>query len=87
MCTQWEDALPEEDLLKAEKYARETDLALCLGTSLRIAPACNIPSLTKKSGGKMCIVNNTCYETVVIVLSYVDVGERCINYLLMLSSS
>ncbi|QDZ23770.1 Sir2-like protein [Chloropicon primus] len=54
----WDDALPEDDLAKAEEYARsKTDVALCLGTSLRIAPACQIPVLTKKCGGKLVIVN------------------------------
>ena len=54
----WDDQLPEEDLLRAEAFARdETDVALCIGTSLRIAPACQIPLLTKKAGGKLVIVN------------------------------
>ncbi len=53
----WDDALPEDDLIKSERNARESDVALCLGTSLRIAPACNIPPLTKKHGGKLVIIN------------------------------
>jgi len=42
----WEDALPEKDLLLAELHSREADLAICLGTSLQITPACNIPLKT-----------------------------------------
>jgi mono-ADP-ribosyltransferase sirtuin 6 len=34
----------------AEQHAREADLALCLGTSLQITPACNLPLLTVKAG-------------------------------------
>ncbi|XP_022096225.1 NAD-dependent protein deacetylase sirtuin-6-like isoform X2 [Acanthaster planci] len=53
----WEDALPEDDLDRAEKQSRQADLALCLGTSLQIVPSGNLPLLTKKAGGKIVIVN------------------------------
>ena len=42
----WDDALPEQHLLQAELHSREADLAICLGTSLQITPACNIPLKT-----------------------------------------
>lgn len=37
--------------LGAERHARGADLSLCLGTSLQITPACNLPLLTVKAGG------------------------------------
>lgn len=46
----WEDALPEDELTASEKAAAEADLAICLGTSLQITPACNIPLMTVKAG-------------------------------------
>ena len=46
----WEDALPEDELQASEKAAAEADLAICLGTSLQITPACNIPLKTVKAG-------------------------------------
>ncbi|XP_038079094.1 NAD-dependent protein deacetylase sirtuin-6-like [Patiria miniata] len=53
----WEDALPDDDLERAEKHSRQADLALCLGTSLQIVPSGNLPLITKKAGGKLVIVN------------------------------
>ena len=46
----WEDALPEDELVASETAAAEADLAICLGTSLQITPACNIPLKTVKAG-------------------------------------
>ena len=39
----WEDALPEDELEASERHSKEADLAICLGTSLQITPACNLP--------------------------------------------
>ena len=36
---------------------RRADLCICLGTSLQIFPCANLPLLTKKSGGRIAIVN------------------------------
>jgi len=36
---------------------RHADLCICLGTSLQIFPCANLPVLTKKSGGRIAIVN------------------------------
>ncbi|GAB4818266.1 hypothetical protein N2152v2_005312 [Parachlorella kessleri] len=46
----WEDALPDDELEAAKRHAGEADLAICLGTSLQITPACNLPLLTVKAG-------------------------------------
>ncbi|XP_044964136.1 NAD-dependent protein deacetylase SRT1 isoform X1 [Hordeum vulgare subsp. vulgare] len=53
----WEDALPPEEMYSAEEQCRTADLVLCLGTSLQITPACNMPLLSIKNGGKVAIVN------------------------------
>lgn len=53
----WEDALPPEELVPAEKHCKEADVVLCLGTSLQITPACNLPLRSVRGGGKMVIVN------------------------------
>lgn len=53
----WEDALPDRDLNKAEDASRRADLALTLGTSLQIKPSGDLPLLTKRKGGKVAIVN------------------------------
>ena len=62
-CLDWDDALPEDELLLAESHAAKADLALCLGTSLVIVPARDIPLRVrhkrkhKPSGGQLVIAN------------------------------
>ncbi|XVE50846.1 hypothetical protein DITRI_Ditri01bG0196700 [Diplodiscus trichospermus] len=53
----WEDALPPKEMNQAEKHCRMGDLVLCLGTSLQITPACNLPLKSLRGGGKIVIVN------------------------------
>ncbi|GAB4845947.1 ditrans,polycis-polyprenyl diphosphate synthase [Ancistrocladus abbreviatus] len=53
----WEDALPPKEINPAEKHCRMADLVLCLGTSLQITPACNLPLKCLRGGGKLVIVN------------------------------
>lgn len=49
----WEDPLPVDDLKRSEQQCAEADLAICLGTSLRIQPASELPLESKQ----MVIVN------------------------------
>ncbi|OZC06379.1 transcriptional regulator, Sir2 family [Onchocerca flexuosa] len=56
-CLDWEDPLPEEDLCAANEFARNADLSICMGTTLQITPAGDLPLLTKKNGGKIVIIN------------------------------
>ncbi|TQD80325.1 hypothetical protein C1H46_034123 [Malus baccata] len=53
----WEDALPSKEMDLAEKHCRMADVVLCLGTSLQITPACNLPLKSLRGGGKIVIVN------------------------------
>lgn len=59
----WEDALPEDELKLSEEHAKHADLAICLGTSLQITPACDLPLRTvrkykgQEAGGKLAIIN------------------------------
>lgn len=48
--------LPEEDFNNAIKNSKMCDLAIVLGTSMRVTPACNLP-LMKKSNGRLVICN------------------------------
>ncbi|KAI4307862.1 hypothetical protein L6164_030995 [Bauhinia variegata] len=53
----WEDALPPKEMDPAEKHCKMADIVLCLGTSLQITPACNLPLKALRGGGKVVIVN------------------------------
>lgn len=55
----WDDALPDEDLDAAEAHCLKADLVLCLGTSLQIPPAGELPETvheTNKDRQRMLIV-------------------------------
>ncbi len=49
--------LKEENIDRAWDEAQKSDLMLCLGSSLRITPAADLPYETLKNGGKIVIVN------------------------------
>ncbi|KAK9285450.1 hypothetical protein L1049_024643 [Liquidambar formosana] len=53
----WEDELPPKEMKPAEQHCRMADVVLCLGTSLQITPACNLPLKCLRSGGKIVIIN------------------------------
>lgn len=53
----WEDELPPKEMNLAEKHCRMADVVLCLGTSLQITPACNLPLKSLRNGGEIVIVN------------------------------
>eukprot|EP00878_Enallax_costatus_P013147 GHUV01013740.1.p1 GENE.GHUV01013740.1~~GHUV01013740.1.p1 ORF type:complete len:467 (+),score=218.24 GHUV01013740.1:865-2265(+) len=53
----WEDALPDDEFKTTQRHASSADVALCLGTSLQIIPAANLPLRTVKAGGKLAIIN------------------------------
>ncbi|KAK1310380.1 NAD-dependent protein deacetylase SRT1 [Acorus calamus] len=53
----WEDALQEKDMIPAEEQCKVADVILCLGTSLQITPACNLPLRCIRGGGRVVIVN------------------------------
>lgn len=52
----WEDALPEDELTASENAASAANLAICLGTSLQITPACNLPLRTPKAGALVLLM-------------------------------
>ncbi|CAF1014310.1 unnamed protein product [Didymodactylos carnosus] len=50
-------SMPDICLDLAIKQSNMCDLSLCMGTSMRVAPACKLPTMGLKSGGTMVIVN------------------------------
>lgn len=58
----WDGVLPDPDYSRAIEHCRRADLVVCLGTSLRIRPAGNMPMRCvrrngKAAPGRLCIVN------------------------------
>ncbi|KAG1662953.1 hypothetical protein FOA52_006706 [Chlamydomonas sp. UWO 241] len=53
----WDSKLPEDELEEAIERADQAAVSLVLGTSLQIAPANELPLITREGGGKFVIVN------------------------------
>lgn len=53
----WEASLPEDDLVMADYHSCVADLSIALGTTLQIVPSGNLPTFTKKYGGRLVIIN------------------------------
>jgi len=49
--------LPEKELKNASDHSVKADLTIVLGSSMRVQPACNLPSYSYEKGGKFMIVN------------------------------
>jgi NAD-dependent SIR2 family protein deacetylase len=53
----FKESLPEKELDLGFYHAQFSDLILCLGSSLRVNPAAQMPDETVKNGGRLVIVN------------------------------
>ena len=51
-------AMPEEEMQICQTEAIKSDLFICVGTSLAVFPAADIPILAKKTGAILVIINN-----------------------------
>jgi len=50
-------AMPENEMVRAEKVTLASDLFLVLGSSLVVYPAAGFPALAKRNGAKLVILN------------------------------
>ena len=50
-------SMPDVCLDRAVKKSKICDLSLCMGTSMRVSPACKLPCMNLKGGQKMVIVS------------------------------
>ena len=51
-------SMPEEEMAIAQKKSISCDLFICIGTSLAVFPAADLPVLAKETGSKLVIINN-----------------------------
>ena len=51
-------AMPEDEMISSQKAAIKSDLFICIGTSLAVFPAADLPVLAKETGAKLVIINN-----------------------------
>ena len=50
--------MPEEEMVIAQRKSINCDLFVCIGTSLAVFPAADLPVLAKETGSKLVIINN-----------------------------
>jgi NAD-dependent deacetylase len=53
----FDELLPERDIARANSLAAEARLLLVIGTSLEVYPVAELPSVTRRAGGGVAIVN------------------------------
>ena len=51
-------AMPKEEMITAQSISIKSDLFICLGSSLAVFPAADLPLLAKETGANLVIVNN-----------------------------
>ena len=51
-------AMPEKEMINAQRVSIKSDLFICLGSSLAVFPAADLPLLAKETGANLVIINN-----------------------------
>ena len=51
-------AMPQIEMQIAQRVSIKCDLFICLGSSLAVFPAADLPLLAKETGAKLVIINN-----------------------------
>jgi NAD-dependent deacetylase len=72
------EMLDAASMLEAERLATETDLMLCVGSSLEVFPVAGLPSVTLGAGGQLAIVTQgpTAFDHDAVVKLDGDVAEE-----------
>jgi NAD+-dependent protein deacetylase sirtuin 6 len=65
----FDEPLPEEELKEAIKNSKMCDLSIVLGTSLRVTPACDLPTMNKNSKLVLCNLQKTPFDDVAEMVS------------------
>ena len=51
-------SMPQEEMITAQRVSIKSDLFICLGSSLAVFPAADLPLLAKETGANLVIINN-----------------------------
>jgi NAD-dependent deacetylase len=50
------ELLPDDAMADAQTLAAESDLMLCIGSSLEVYPVAGLPAITRGAGGRIALV-------------------------------
>jgi NAD-dependent deacetylase len=69
-------AMPEEEMRRAEELTRACDLFLAIGSSLVVWPAAGFPLMAKRNGARLAILNRdpTDFDDVADIVIRFDIG-------------
>jgi NAD-dependent deacetylase len=70
-------SLPAQTLKEAEEHCMNCDLLLCIGSSLVVYPAAQLPKIAKDSGARLVIINreNTPLDSIADLVIRGEAGE------------
>ena len=76
--------MPEEEMNRAMRYARQSDLCIVLGSSLVVYPAASVPIQAVRNGASLMIINrdptpHDARADLVIHASVSDALEQMLN--------
>ncbi len=71
------DPMPEEELSKSVKFAKQSDVFLSIGTSLQVTPASDLPRYALRAGAKFILINQgeTPYDDVATIRIWDPIGQ------------
>ncbi len=71
------DPMPEGELHKSVKFAKQSDVFLSIGTSLQVTPASDLPRYALRAGAKFVLINQgeTPYDDVATVRIWDPIGQ------------
>ena len=75
--------LPKRELKEAGRQSSLADLTLVIGSSMRVTPACDLPSYSYNKGGQFCICNlqKTLYDEAVNKSGGVRIFSKCDEFM------
>ena len=56
-CVAFGDELPSDQFKSALEHSKRSDLAIVMGTSMKVSPACNLPEWSYRNKGNLIICN------------------------------
>lgn len=63
-------SMPDVCLDRATEQSQKCDLSLCMGTSMRVTPACKLPAMNVKSGKKKMVIVSKCDHVYYIIFFF-----------------
>ncbi len=70
-------AMPADEMERAERLARNSDLFLAIGSSLVVWPAAGFPLMAKRNGAALVIINRepTDFDDIADLVLHADIGD------------